>query len=781
MKASPNQTSFNTGEISQLMLGRVDFDRLRSSLEVCVNAHPHIQGPWTRRPGFYFCDEVKDSNQIVRTVRFKFSTGQAYAIEIGHLYARFKKSRAPVHDVTLTITNITNGAAAVLSYTGTDPANGDDMDLSGLMGPLAVLNGLRVRVANVNTGANTFECRYVSGANVNTSSLGAYTAGGVAERVYTLTTPYEQTDVFRLKFSRSVDKLYIFHPDYPEASLNRFGDANWTHTPLVFLDGPYLPVNTTATTLSITAGTAGPGAGKTITASAETGINDDTGFQDSDVGRYIRSKPAGAWGYALITARTSTTVIIVTIINDFASTAATVTWRLGLLSDTTGYSACGTFFGDRFTIGGCPYRPSRFDMSKTGDYVNFAETATDGVVTDASAVSRSLNSEDVQSIRWMVGTSNGMVVGTKEGEWLVTPSTNGEAITPTNVEGKQSSGWGGADVEALKIGTNILFLQGGGRRLREVTYQFATNTLESADIAVLAEHITKGGTTALSGLVELAYAKERIPLVWGPRKDGVLVGVTYSAEDKVIGWHRHPVGGFSNVEQTAAPLVKSCCVLPADDESYDELWVVTERYVNGRVVKYNEFLTKIWEHGDNQVDAFFVDSGRTYSGAATQTLTGLHHLVGQTVQVLVNGATHPDVVVSEFGTVALNIDALLLPTLTAHVGFAYDSDGQSLRPEAGSAEGTAQGKIQRTHLVTFRLLDTLGLSVGKSFAELQLLTFRKASHPTGVMVPLFTGDFGHDKFHWSGDYTTENKVCWRIRQPLPGTILSLMPRLNTED
>ncbi len=103
------------------------------------------------------------------------------------------------------------------------------------------LNGFRVKVSNVNAGANTFELLDMSGAAIDTTSLTAYISGGQANTPYTVATPYLEADVFRLTFARSPDKLYIFHPDYPPATLNRFSDASWTHTPIVFLDGPYLP------------------------------------------------------------------------------------------------------------------------------------------------------------------------------------------------------------------------------------------------------------------------------------------------------------------------------------------------------------------------------------------------------------------------------------------------------------------------------------------------------------------------------------------------------------
>jgi hypothetical protein len=114
-----------------------------------------------------------------------------------------------------------------------------------------------------------------------------------------------------------------------------------------------------------------------------------------------------------------------------------------------------------------------------------------------------------------------------------------------------------------------------------------------------------------------------------------------------------------------------------------------------------------------------------------------------------------------------------------HAGYTYQSDGQCLRFEAGSATGTAQGKTQRFHRVFPRLHDSLGLSVGPSFDKLTELVFRTPADPLNQPVPLFTGD--KTDFSWDGDYTTDNYICWRFASPLPGTLLAWMPHLDTQD
>ena len=780
-QAAPIQTSFNTGEVDPKTYGRVDYDRMKSALKVCLNSIPRITGSVTRRPGTHVCDEVKDSTKATRCYKFKYSTVQAYVLELGDQYVRFKKNHAPIYDLTLTITAATAANPVVVTYTGTDPSNGDHLDIASVAG-MTELNGRRFKVANVNGGSNTLELQTVDGINVNGTSFTAYTSGGTASRVYTLTTPYLESDLFQLKFTQNADTLYIWHPSYQERTLVRTTDSSWTLSTTTLIDGPYLPVNTTATTMTPSAAT---GAGVTLTASAVTGINSGQGFLTTDVGRLIRLKQGTVWGYCLVTGWTSTTVVTVTVINTLTTTAAKVNWRMGLYSDTTGYAACGSFYGDRLYRGGVPYVPDRLDGSKVSSYLDMSTTDADGTVTNEHGVSFRLNSDDVQTIRWMRGLSTGMAVGTFEGEWLVTPSANQEAITPTNINAKQATSWGSADVTAVRAANVIVFLEAGSRRVREMNYLFYENTLQSPDMTILAEHITKGNydpaepdaeaaTAASSGLIEIDFAKKPIPSLWAPRRDGVLVGATYHKDEKVLGWHRHTLGGWSDVGHTVHAKVESLTVVPTSDGSADEEWMVVQRYINGRLVRLNEYIQSPWEQGNAQEDAFFVDCGLTYDGASTTSVSGLFHLAGETVKVLVDGASHADVVVSALGVITLTQAGSVV-----QVGYGYNSDGQCLRFDAGAADGTSQGKIQRMHKVGFRLMDTLGLQVGPSFDELDEVTFRTADDPMGSAPPLFSGDKGD--IGWRGGYSTENYICWRFQDPFPGEILAIMPKLHTQD
>lgn len=765
MRSTAIKSTFNTGEVSEVMEGRIgDFDRMKGAMSVSLNGFPLTQGPWTRRSGTGFCDEVRYSLKDTRSVSFVYSTTQAYVLEFGDQYVRVKKNRAPVYDSTNTITGVSSGLPGIMIYAGADPANGDDFDVSGVVG-MVELNGRRVRVANVNAGAKTFEMVDNDGTAINTSIMSAYVSGGTLSHVYTVAVPYGEADLFQLKFSLSVDKLYIFHPDYPEATLNRLADANWTHTPLVFLDGPYLPVNKSNTTFAVNLATIG--AGRVLTASSVVGINDGAGFVTTDVGRLVRSKQStGNWGYARITGYTSSTQVTVEIINAFGATTATNLWQLGLLSDTTGYSAAGTFGADRLVIGGCPYREARWDVSNTGDYTNFAETELNGTTTDAHAFSYTLTSERSQQIRWIKNISNGLVFGTFEGEWLARPSVNAEAMTATNRDAKESTSYGSENIDALKVGSAILVPQKYGRRIREITHSYTDNQLMAVDITVLASHVLRADTDELSGLVEMAYQREQFPLMWVCRKDGGLAGLVYSQEDKVAAWSRHYLGGNG--------LVKSVCVIPSATGNYEELWGVVKRVVNGRTVRYNEYLRKNWEKGDSILFAGYLDCSLTYSGPAVTVLTGLGHLIGETVSVLANGAVHPDRTVSETGSITLDY-----PVTSAMVGYSYNSDGEILPFDSGSADGTAQGKKQRAHHLTFSLYQSGSFWAGPSFEKLRLQPIRTAMMGSGMPVQLQTRKY--PIYGGFGDPSEEARICFRFSGPLPGTIRAIISRQETSD
>lgn len=760
-KVADSQSSFAGGEYSALVQGNVEAERYAIGLAIAQNYVPILQGPVLRRPGTKYVAPTRTAGSSApRLMPFEFSVTQAYIIELGNLYARFYRNNAAVLLATQDISNITQANPAVVTYVGADTyANGDEVEIAGVVG-MTQVNGRRFTVANLNAGANTFEL-----SGVNSAGYTAYSSGGTVAEVYEVTTPYLTADLFQIKFTQSADVLYLVHPVYAPRKLTRTGHTSWTLTAIDFLDGPYFPINATSTTLTLSATTGSV----TVTASAVTGINGGAGFAATDIGRLIRWKDAaGNWTWLQITAWTSTTVVTATIRGaDASATTATVNWRLGLWSDTTGYPAAVDFFGDRLWFGGSTSAPQRIDGSCVGDYENFRPSnPTGGVVGDSDAVSFTLNATDVNVIRWLRADERGLLVGTVGAEWLVRPSTQGEAITPTNINAKPSTKHGSANIDPVRAGKATLFVQRAKRKLRELI-SLDEEIFSAPDLTQLAEHVTRGG------LVQLTYQQEPYSIVWACRADGTLLSMTYERgiERLNVGWARHVLGGIGTVGG-GQPVVESVAVIPSPDGTRDELWVVVKRYIGGQTKHYVEYVTKFFDDATDAEDQFFVDCGITYDGAAATVIGGLWHLEGQTVSVLADAAVLPAEVVAN-GQVTIDEEASVV-----QLGYAYNSDGQRLRPNVGAADGTSMGKTKRTHRAAFFFYRSGGFKFGRDFDNLNTLIFRRTSDPIGAAVPLFTGIKSEP---FDGGYDMDNQMVWRQDQPLNGTLLAVYPQTVTQD
>lgn len=130
-------------------------------------------------------------------------------------------------------------------------------------------------------------------------------------------TPYGADDLAAVQYAQSADTLFAVHPDYPPATLTRSSHVDWTYAEMTFKDGPWLDVNTTETTVTVS-GTSGS---VTLTFSSTEGVNNGDGFSSSDVGRLIRIKLYSLWAWAKITAVASTTSVTATVqdkVNDGA-------------------------------------------------------------------------------------------------------------------------------------------------------------------------------------------------------------------------------------------------------------------------------------------------------------------------------------------------------------------------------------------------------------------------------------------------------------------------------
>jgi hypothetical protein len=745
------------------MLGRQDIAKYNSGLFVCVNGMPLVQGAWTRRPGMAYLQQTKFHDKVSRLIPFQFSVTQTYVLEFGHNYIRFFTLHGTLTQASQAISGITKANPAVVTYVGADTyANGDRVYISGVVG-MTQVNNREFKVANVNAGANTFELQDSGGTNVNSTGYDTYSSVGTVAEIFEVVTTYTESDLSEIRFVQSADVLYILHPDFPPKQLVRTSALSWALSSIAFTDGPYGATNTTATTMTPGAATGAT----TLIASAVTGINDDQGFLTTDVGRLIRLREGSTWGYAEVTAWTSNVQVNINILSTLTNTNAKATWRLGLWSGSTGYPACGAFYEDRLFLAGSADALQRLDGSKSSSYTNFSPSANDGTIAADNAVAFTLNSDDVNAIRWMAPNEKALLVGTSRGEWLVRASSLAEAVTPTNINGKPASRHGSAEVAPINAGKATLFVQRAGRKVRELAYVFEVDGFKAPDMSVLSEHITR------PSVEEIVYQEQPQAIMWGVRGDGVLLGLTYERDQEVVGWHRHELGGFSDSAQTLIPAVESVAVVTDPSATRDELYVIVQRYINGQSRRYVEYMSKLWEVEDDQEDAFHVDCGWTVvNSPASASVTGLFHLEGETVGIYVDGTKHPEAVVTN-GKITLNSVGTIVT-----LGYYYNSDGQTLPIEGGSQDGSAQAKIKKINQIGFWLVDTLGFKYGPDADTLTELIVRQWGDAFGEATPLFTGVV---RERFEGDFDKLGQVYWRADGPFPATVLAVMPQFDVAD
>ena len=229
------QRSFAGGEIAPALYARTDQVKYATGLRRLLNAYVMRHGGATNRPGTIIVGEVKDSTKRVRQIPFVFNSDQTYNLEFGDQYMRVIRNGAYVTDLTLTITGISSANPGVVTYTGADPVNGEEVYISGIVGAIGnYLNGRNFKIANVDGVANTFELKYMDGTNVNTTAMGAYTSGGTAARIYTITTPYAVADLPELRFVQSADVVTITSSSYEPRELARTGHSSWTLSLITF-------------------------------------------------------------------------------------------------------------------------------------------------------------------------------------------------------------------------------------------------------------------------------------------------------------------------------------------------------------------------------------------------------------------------------------------------------------------------------------------------------------------------------------------------------------------
>ena len=377
-------------------------------------------------------------------------------------------------------------------------------------------------------------------------------------------------------------------------------------------------------------------------------------------------------------------------------------WALGAWGTTPGWPSSVTFHQGRLVFAGTTSEPSKVWMSVSDDYPNFDPGEGD---EDADAISLTPIASEVNNVIWMASKGN-LLIGTAGDEWVF----DGANITPTNPpHARRETNFGSAKWQAVIANGYVVFVQDGEKIVRQMQYDYDSDTYLAIDLTAMSDHITG------DGISYLAYLKSPWSTIWTCRDDGELIGLTYVPEHKVFAWHRHDLGGD----------VESVACIPG------EIWVVVKRTINSATVRYIERILP-WDGTLN--NSVFMDCAAEYSGTATTTITGLSHLEGETVGIISNG--------KYVGTKVVDSGAITLDATTTHawVGLPYTSTLKTINIEHANPPGTSQGAKRRIVHAIARLVNTVGGKVGFDASDADDIEYDDEGNPNVSTPELFTGD-----------------------------------------
>ncbi|MEO6055104.1 MAG: carbohydrate-binding protein, partial [Chthoniobacterales bacterium] len=235
-------------------------------------------------------------------------------------------------------------------------------------------------------------------------------------------------------------------------------------------------------------------------------------------------------------------------------------------------------------------------------------------------------------------------------------------------------------------------------------------------------------------------------------------------------------GGVSGVNPSATltaetrDLFESVATIYGTDEN-DETWVSVNRMINGQTVRCIErFKTDFRTTLENEDKAnwWYLDAAKAYVfGSPTSAITGLSHLEGMTVGILADGAVQePKTVVG--GNITLDS-----PASTVLVGLPYVSTLQPMKLEIQLQDGTSVGRRKKINRISADIYKSLGgkFSVD-SGATWDPIYSRTTFDVMDSSPPVFTG---MKRLYTGGDYNVGATITLRQDQPLPLTVLALIP------
>lgn len=411
------------------------------------------------------------------------------------------------------------------------------------------------------------------------------------------------------------------------------------------------------------------------------------------------------------------------------------------VAESGDYPGAVSYFEQRRWFAGTLQRPNNLWATKSGTESDMSFSLPS---QDDDRIAVRVAAREANRICHIVPLSQLMLL-TGSAEWRVSP-LNSDAITPSSMSVRPQSYIGANNVQPLVISSIMLYAQERGGHLRECGYSYEAGGYVSNDICLRAPHLFDN-----HNVVDMAYSKAPLPIIWSINNDGQLVAMTYVPEQQV--------GAFSLIE-TNNGRFRSCCVVSEGDE--DILYCVVERIIAGVPHIYIERMT---EQKFTTLDrCCFMDSSGTYVGEPTTEVSGLTWLEGMEVSIVADGSVEERQVVKN-GKITLS-----MPSNFVHVGLPYTADAQTLPVAVALQDGSyGSGHQKNVRSVSLRVVNSSGIQAGPEFADLKEYPARSTESAGSPPNPI-TDEVD---IPISGRWNRNGQVCIRQSYPLPLKIISV--------
>lgn len=757
MSLYPIQPSFAGGELSPSLWGRVDLSKYNVGLRTLENFIVHPHGGISRRSGTHFIAQSTNTDKA-RLVTFQYNTEQSYVLEFIDKGVRFYTNGQQILDST--------GAP----YLVTLPYSADELDDLNFAQSADVLYIVHpdhppmelARYSETDWRATKFSFKNGPFKTQESDQEGiTLTPSGTSGQI----TVIASSDLFTADHVGSVWSITHYVPEsvqkltaQSQTGMSATAYKGWHLETAGFWAGTvylqrysedeqrwinmksYTSVESAQTSKNFT--DSGefdePTQIRLVTSDFKSFVPTDN--TDNDRGYFLLTVDSTTHtGYFKITGYTDAKTVTAQVQTVLGSMQATVNWQEGAWSAVNGYPSVVSFYQERMVFAATRKEPQTLWFSKTGDYYNFG---TSSPVVDDDAITITLASRQVNTIRYIIVLES-LIVLTSGAEWRIDGGT-GSALTPTNISAKPQGYRGCAHIEPIVVGNTILFVQSLGSRVRDLGYNFESDSYTGNDLTIMAYHMLEGHTVK-----SWAYQQEPDSICWIVRDDGMLVSLTYLIEHEVVAWAKHPTDG----------MFESVASIQTSNTS--EVYFVTTRH-GVRMVEYMQS-----EKSSTPDDAYYLDAGVTVTGDSLTEVTGLNHLEGLTVKVMADGSAQLDKKVLA-GKITLDYSASVV-----HVGLNYQSKMETLDLSVSRDDGAQLGRLARIAAVTIRVQDTRGLWAGTDESHL-LEQFDRTDEAYGTPTKLATTDY---KLILDSHYDSGRIIC-ETKDPLPASIIALIPEVD---